>query len=188
MKIRNEEILCAGHGGQGIMLMGKLLALTAMNIGYEVTWIPSYGAEVRGGTAHAMIRIRDKEKIANPVVTHPGICVVMNRPSLAKFICRVKPGGLFVADSSNIPEIPSAKGVTVRSAPFEKIALGLGDKRAANMVALGMMNGLKGLFPLERLKEGIKYVFAGKESLLAVNMKAIDEGDALGKAEVTRIG
>ena len=83
-----EEILCAGYGGQGMMLMGRLFAYAGMNLGYNVTWMPSYGAEVRGGTAHSMVRIQ-KGKIANPRVTRPTICIVMNKPSLLKFSKRI---------------------------------------------------------------------------------------------------
>ena len=90
-----EEIIFAGFGGQGIMLMGKAISYAAMNNGRHVTWMPSYGAEVRGGTAHSMVVISD-EVIASPVVKEPDICIVMNRPSLQKFEKKVKKNGILL--------------------------------------------------------------------------------------------
>ena len=92
VKINSEEILCAGFGGQGIMFMGKLLALAGLLQDRYVTWMPSYGAEVRGGTAYSMVKVSDGE-IASPIVTRPDILVVMNKPSLIKYEGKLKEGG-----------------------------------------------------------------------------------------------
>jgi len=170
-----EEILCAGYGGQGMMSMGRLLAYMGMNLGYNVTWMPSYGAEVRGGTAHAMIRIQ-KGKIANPRVTKPTICVVMNKPSLLRFSKTVKPKGLLLVDSSQIDDIQLIKNIDVEEEPFTKIAVSLGDRKIANMVAVGALNRIKKLFPLEELIKSLSFVFRNKEDLIPLNEKAIREG------------
>lgn len=179
MKLIKEEILCAGYGGQGMMLMGKLLAYTAMNAGYNVTWIPSYGAEVRGGTAHSMVRIQ-KGNIANPAVRKPTICVVMNQPSLSKFLPTVRPDGLLLVDSSMVDGIPKAKNILIKEAPFTKIAQDLGDKKAANMVAAGLLNKIKGLFPIEELIKSVSFVFQNKKELISINEKALREGYNIG--------
>ena len=94
-----EEVIFAGFGGQGIMLAGKLLAQAALFEKRQVTYMPSYGAEMRGGTAHSMVKISNEE-IASPFVSQPGICVVMNRPSLDKFQARLKPSGILVVNST----------------------------------------------------------------------------------------
>ena len=170
-----EEILCAGYGGQGMMLMGRLFAYAGMNLGYNVTWMPSYGAEVRGGTAHSMVRIQ-KGKIANPRVTRPTSCIVMNKPSLLKFSKRIKPKGLLLVDSSQIDNISMLKNINVKKAPFTKIAISLGDKKVANMVAAGAFNRIKGLFPIEELVKSLSFIFRNKEDLIPLNEKAIREG------------
>jgi len=176
----NEEILCAGFGGQGIMVMGKLLAHAAMNAGYHVTWMPSYGAEVRGGTAHSMIRIH-KYDVASPVVRYPTSCIVMNKPSLIKFSKRVKSGGLLLVDSSKISDddirkAASLKNIIIKKAPFTEIAARLGEKKTANMVMVGAFNKIKKLFPIEELIESLSFIFQNKTDLIAVNQKAMRDG------------
>ena len=170
-----EEILCAGYGGQGMMLMGKLLAYAGMNMGYNVTWIPSYGAEVRGGTAHSMVRIQ-KGKIANPALSKPTICIVMNKPSLAKFAKRVRSQGLLLIDISDIDIIPEIKNVTIRKASFTKIAQKMGNKKVANMLAIGALNRIKNLFPIDELVKSLPFIFKDKNDLIPLNEKALREG------------
>jgi len=179
MKKIKEKILCAGHGGQGIMSMGRLLAYAAMNMNYEVTWIPSYGAEVRGGTAHSMIRIQTRGKICNPVVLQPTSCIVMNKQSLKKFIGRIAPRGLLLVDSSEIDSIPTHENIVIRKAPFTKIALQLGNKRVANMVAIGALNKIRKLFPLQELIKCLPQVFPRKANVININKKALEEGYSL---------
>jgi len=179
MKLFKEEIICAGFGGQGIMLMGKLLTYTGMEAGYEVSWIPSYGAEVRGGTAHSMVKLQKNCAIANPVVVNPSVCIVMSKPSLDKFMPRVRKGGMLLLDTTTIGEIPKTKGIIVKTAPFEKIAAEFGNKRAANMVILGALNKIKNYFPLDLLKSSIKYMFPGRDDIYKMNVQALDKGYSL---------
>jgi len=132
-----EEIIIAGFGGQGIILAGRLLAQTAMNIGYEVTFMPSYGAEVRGGTANCMVIIAEKE-IACPVVGRPDSLIVMNKASLEKFAPRLKSGGLLIMNSSLIDSQPQMDdSIEIIAVPADELAVQLGNQKAANMVALG---------------------------------------------------
>ena len=105
-----QEIVCAGFGGQGIMLMGKLLAQAASQAGYQVTWMPSYGAEVRGGTAHSMVVISDKD-VACPAVFVPDMVLVLNKPSFAKFEPKIKKGGLIIVNTSLVDDKLKRKDV-----------------------------------------------------------------------------
>ena len=132
-----EELIIAGFGGQGIMLIGKLLAQTAMNCGKEVTYMPSYGAEVRGGTANCMLVISDSE-IACPVVSNPNSMIIMNKASLTKFTPSLKNNGLLILNSSLINIEPVVDdSIEVIRLPADEIAVELGNIKAANMVALG---------------------------------------------------
>ena len=132
-----EEVIIAGFGGQGIMLAGKLLAQTAMKAGKEVTYMPSYGAEVRGGTANCMVVVAEK-KIACPVVGKPDSLIVMNKASLNKFGPRLKSGGLLIMNSSLIDTEPElADSVEIVAVPADQLAVELGGQKAANMIALG---------------------------------------------------
>jgi len=184
MKKINEEILCAGHGGQGIMSMGKLLAYAGMRCGYNVTCIPSYGAEVRGGTAHSMVRVQEGKEISNPVVIYPTTCIVMNKPSLEKFTKRVKPGGFLLMDNSGGECIPRNKNIIVKAVPFTKMAVDLGDKRVANMVALGVLSGVKGLFSVKELLECLGLLFQKRPQVVEINKQAIQKGYDFSKEEL----
>jgi 2-oxoglutarate ferredoxin oxidoreductase subunit gamma len=132
-----EEVIIAGFGGQGIMLTGKLLAQTAMEAGKEVTYMPSYGAEVRGGTANCMVVIAEK-KIACPVVGKPDSLIVLNKASLNKFGPRLKNNGLLIMNSSLIDTEPNLDdSIDIVPVPADELAVELGSKKSANMVALG---------------------------------------------------
>ena len=144
-----EEVIMAGFGGQGIMLAGKLLAHTAMKAGNEVTFMPSYGPEMRGGTANCMVVIAD-EAIASPLVARPASLIVMNEASLKKFAPCVKPYGLLIMNSSLIDIDPAQylqdKTIEVLAVPADDIANELGSTKSANMVALGAYLQKRGLF------------------------------------------
>ncbi|NQT23199.1 MAG: 2-oxoacid:acceptor oxidoreductase family protein [Candidatus Omnitrophica bacterium] len=176
-----EEILCAGYGGQGIMVMGRVLAYAAMNSGYHVTWMPSYGAEVRGGTAHSMVRVHSNS-IASPAVRYPTSCIVMNKPSLLKFSKRVKSHGLLLIDSSKISDgeikqaVVGLNNICVKKAPFTEIAMSLGEKKVANMVTVGAFNKVKKLFSIKELIKAVSFILRDKDELITINEKAILHG------------
>ena len=141
-----EEVIIAGFGGQGIMLAGKLLAQTAMKNGNDVTYMPAYGAEVRGGTANSMVIVSD-EPIASPLVSKPNSLIAMNKASLNKFAPRVKVGGLLIMNSSLIDSEPEVDDtIDVLAVPADEIALELGNKKFANMVAMGAYLQKRNLF------------------------------------------
>ena len=175
-----EEVVIAGFGGQGTMLAGKLLAQTAMKTGKEVTYMPSYGAEVRGGTANCMVIIAESE-IACPVVGRPDSLIVMNKASLTKFGPRLKTGGLLVMNSSLIDIEPQLdETIEVVKVPADEIAVELGNQKAANMVALGAYlqkrSATGGLGP-EVAAEALPDVLAKRyHKTLPVNTEAIRRG------------
>lgn len=174
-----EEAIFAGFGGQGIMVMGKLLAWAAMREGLKVTWMPSYGAEVRGGTAHSMVVISD-EMIPSPVVSAPSACIVMNRPSLDKFEELIKPDGTLVMNTTLIDKQPMRKDITILKIPLTQMATKLGNVRCANMIALGALNAKLKLVSLRVLIESLKEVIPPhRHDLLPVNEEALKEGTKL---------
>ena len=130
-----SEVMFAGFGGQGILLSAKMLAHTAMEAGYEVVWIPSYGPEMRGGTAYCMVIMGDRP-IGSPIVKNPLHLVAMNRPSLEKFAPVVKPGGVVLINSSLIPVRSGRDDVDEIAIPVNEIAIEAGSVRSANIVAL----------------------------------------------------
>ena len=170
-----NEVKLAGFGGQGIMLMGKILAHAAMEQGFEVVWIPSYGPEMRGGTAYCTVVVSDRP-IGSPIIKNPGNLIAMNRPSLEKFAPTVKPGGVIFINGSLI-SIDSGRGdVDELVVPIIEIAKALGNVRTANIVALSAFVARSGMVEFERLKESVKEEFKRKEKLIPLNLKALEAG------------
>jgi 2-oxoglutarate ferredoxin oxidoreductase subunit gamma len=170
-----SEVMFAGFGGQGILLSAKILAHTAMEAGYEVVWIPSYGPEMRGGTAYCMVIMSDRP-IGSPIVKNPQHLVAMNRPSLEKFAPVVKPGGVILINASLIPIRSQRDDVDELAIPVNDIAIEAGSIRSANIVALAAFVARSGILPVESLRESVKKEFARKAKLIPLNMDAIDRG------------
>jgi 2-oxoglutarate ferredoxin oxidoreductase subunit gamma len=175
------ETVFAGFGGQGVMLAGKLMAEVGMELGKEVVWLPSYGPEMRGGTANCTVIIGD-EPIASPIVSNPRDAVVMNRPSLERFCPTQRPGGLCIVNASLITVRPDRKDVVVVEVPANQIAIDAGSGKAANMVMLGAYVGASGLVPFDAVVEMTKREFAKKAKLIPLNVKCLEEGYRIGKA------
>ncbi len=171
------EIKFAGFGGQGILLSAKLLAYAAMKQGFFVAWVPSYGPEMRGGTAYCTVVIGDK-RIGSPIIKNPSHLVAMNRPSLEKFAQDVKPGGVIFINSSLIPTRSEREDIIELIVPVNDIATKAGSIRAANIVALSAFAAKAKIVDLEILKECVKEEFAAKAKIIPLNMKAFDEGVA----------
>lgn len=176
---KKEEIICAGFGGQGILLLGKFLALCAMKEDKFTTWMPSYGAEVRGGTAYSMIIISD-EPIPSPVVSSPDTAIVMNAPSFRKFKDRVKKGGLLLINSSLAEKAAGVPKRKIIKIPFTEIASGLGNVKVANMVAAGAYikktNAISMKTALKAIEEFVK-----DKKLVVLNKLALLKGASLVK-------
>jgi 2-oxoglutarate ferredoxin oxidoreductase subunit gamma len=171
----NETIICAGFGGQGIMTMGKVLANAGMMCGLNVTWFPSYGAEVRGGTAHAMVRI-SSDTIGNPIVFVADTAIIMNDPSLDKFERRIAPGGLLISNTSMTSRRAARDDIEIVEAPLTDEAIKLGNVRVANMVAAGIFAAKKGIFDKSVLVKGMEQMAAGRKDLMPVNIRAVERG------------
>ena len=171
-----EEIICAGFGGQGIMLLGKVLAQVALKEKKHLTWIPSYGAAMRGGTAFCMVVISD-QKIASPYVDKCDTLFAFNQPSWDKFKARVKNGGLALLNSSLVKPPSSPPKFKICAAKFTEIAADLGNVRVANMVALGAYLKLKQLLkPQTVFKVFAEMAPPNKKHLLKINQQAIEKG------------
>jgi 2-oxoisovalerate ferredoxin oxidoreductase beta subunit len=140
------EVRIAGFGGQGVLLLGEMLAEAGLDAGLEVSWLPSYGPEMRSGTSNCHVRL-SRQTIDSPLVTAPTVLVAMNEPSLRKFDRSVRPGGWIIYDGNEFPLDCVREGVYVLNLPFTRIADAMGDKRAANMVMLGAVLELAGVLP-----------------------------------------
>ncbi len=170
-----EKIIIAGSGGQGVMLLGKILAYAAMKQGREVTWLPSYGAEVRGGTAHCMVVVSDS-RIGSPCVDKADTLIIMNEPSLERFKCRIKNGGLLIVNGSLVKSAIKSKARVVIH-PFTDISLQLGNIKVANMVALGCYLSQKRIIDTDNVLKSIEEIApVDKKGLIQVNKDAIYAG------------
>jgi 2-oxoglutarate ferredoxin oxidoreductase subunit gamma len=175
------DVIIAGFGGQGVMLMGKMLAYAAMRQGKEVSWLPSYGPEMRGGTANCTVVISDKP-VGSPVVAHPSAVLAMNLPSLEKFEAQMKPGGVLLVNTSLITRRPERHDILVVDVPANEIAARLDNPRGANMVALGAYLGATHALELAVVSEIVRDTFAARPATIEPNLKALAEGYALGEA------
>ena len=169
----SQEIVFAGFGGQGILSMGKFLAYAGMDADMNVSWLPSYGPEMRGGTANCSVILSD-DNIGSPIVTKATTVVVMNRPSLDKFEEFIQPGGLLIIDSDLVDRVPDRKDIDVICIPAQTIAQELGSKQIANMILLGALVAKTGIVSMETLLMALRS--HGKEKFYEVNKNALEKG------------
>ena len=171
-----SKILIAGFGGQGILFAGKALAFTGLKAGKEVSWLPSYGPEMRGGTANCSVTISD-EPIGSPIVDKPNILVAMNLPSLEKYLNETENDGCIVYDSSLISKQVAREGVAIFGIPATKLATDNALEGLANMIIMGKVIKETGVLTLEQIKNSLsQMVPAKKAELLEKNVKAIEIG------------
>ncbi len=170
-----REVMFAGFGGQGILSIGKILAHAAMEAGLEVAWIPSYGPEMRGGTAYCLVVVSDRP-IGSPIIKNPLHLIAMNRPSLEKFAPLVKPNGVILINSSLSPVRSERTDVDELAVPVTDIANEVGSVRAANIVALGAFTERSGIVDFDLVIEAVKEEFAHKEKLIPMELEALDRG------------
>jgi 2-oxoisovalerate ferredoxin oxidoreductase beta subunit len=169
----DHRIVVAGFGGQGVLSLGMMIARTGMLQGRHVSWLPSYGPEMRGGTANCSVVLSD-ERIGSPVVSAPTVLIAFNQPSLEKFGPIVAPGGTVIYDDSFVSEGWDRADVNVVRVPLSSMANELGSARVTNMVAFGALNALFDLFPQELLEQQIHAL--GKPKLVEINLKALEAG------------
>lgn len=174
--MKDWNFIFAGFGGQGILFTGKVVAYTGLLDGHEVSWLPSYGPEMRGGTANCSVCISDRP-VASPLVTAPNVLLVMNGPSYDRFIGSVEPGGCVVLDSSMIKTASGRTDLTMAEIPATRLAKENGLDGGANMIMLGRLLKETGFTTLEGIRAGVeKSVPASKKHLLEANIRAIELG------------
>ena len=154
-----EEIIIAGFGGQGVLSMGKILAYSGLMEGKEVTWMPSYGPEQRGGTANVTVILSD-ERISSPVLNSFDVAVILNQPSLEKFESKVKPGGILIYDGYGIHHPPTRTDINVYRINAMEAAIEMNNTKALNMIVLGGLLKLKPMVSMENVLKGLKKVAA----------------------------
>jgi 2-oxoglutarate ferredoxin oxidoreductase subunit gamma len=178
----SEDIVMAGFGGQGLLAIGKILAKAAMEDGHEVTWMPSYGPEMRGGTCNCIVII-DDEPIGSPVVQKTHSAIVMNKQSIDKFEPKVLPEGLIVVNTSLIDRKVARADVRAVYVPATEIAEKEGTGKAANIVMLGAYVGITRIVKPETVEHAIEATFAGKRGAVGeINLRAFRKGLAIGAA------
>ncbi len=175
------EMICAGFGGQGVLTIGKFIAKAGMQEGRNVSWLPSYGPEMRGGTANVSTVVSD-EPIASPIVSYPDVLVALNQPSLDKFAPSVRKGGVIILNTSMCPHGCKRDDVEIVAAPLSDIAIEIGNTMVLNMLAIGIVIGKTNLIKYETMEEDLtSFLKAKNPDLLELNLKAIKRGMEIGK-------
>ncbi len=173
-----EEFLFAGFGGQGVMFVGQLLAYCAMDEGLEATWIPSYGPEMRGGTAHCYVVISDKP-IGSPIVRYPKVVIAFNTPSFDKYEPIVAPGGMLAWNASLISQESQRNDIKHLPVPASDLAQELDNLRLANVVLLGAVLAAYPALTLDAMRRALNaHIPAHRRNLLPQNYEALDKGAA----------
>ncbi|MCM8786922.1 MAG: 2-oxoacid:acceptor oxidoreductase family protein [Candidatus Omnitrophica bacterium] len=173
----NLDILLSGFGGQGLMSLGKFIAHLALEENRYTLWFPSYGAEVRGGTAHCFVKIYD-EPILSPLIEKADISIILNQQSLDKFGKKIKKGGFLILNSNLVERKPANKNIEILSLPLNEIALTCGNIKVANVIALGVLFEKIKFFKEETVIRLLKQTFNDK-LLLKQNLEAFRKGREL---------
>jgi len=170
------EVIISGFGGQGALYAGQVLAYAAMDEGKQVTWIPSYGPEMRGGTANCTVVVSDEE-IGSPTVKHPKAVLALNLPSLDKYEDMIAPGGCIVVNESMVNRKPTRTDIRVVMLPANEIAREIGNERATNMVMLGALLANMDILPIEALEKALKNHTAQRlQKFVEMNIQALRRG------------
>jgi len=171
-----EEIIIAGFGGQGVLSMGKILSYSGIMQNQEVSWMPSYGPEMRGGTANVTVIVSD-ERVSSPILTEFDTAIVLNQQSMDKFEETVKPGGYLLYDPNGISHNPERKDINIFKINGAKLASEMGNTKIFNMVVLGAFLKMRPIVKLENVIKGLKKSIPERyHSLLPLNEEAISKG------------
>lgn len=177
-----HDMIFAGFGGQGVLLMGKMIAYAGLASGREVSWLPSYGPEMRGGTANCTVVVAD-ESVGSPVVAEPWALVAMNLPSLDKFEPSVAKGGVLLINTSLVTRPAERDDVNVISVPANDICNEIGNPRGANMVAVGCFVGATEVVGVAEMEDLIRQTFAKKPHLIDINLECFRRGLEEGRTQ-----
>lgn len=170
------EILIAGFGGQGVLSMGKIMAYSGLMGGKEVSWMPAYGPEQRGGTANVTVIVSD-EKISSPILNTYDIVVVLNQPSMEKFLPTVKPGGILIYDDNSIPVPPKRDDIDIYLVEGVKASVEMKNDKVFNMVILGGLLKVAPIVELQYISQGLKKSLPERHhKLIPMNEQAIQKG------------
>jgi 2-oxoglutarate ferredoxin oxidoreductase subunit gamma len=176
-----SEVVISGFGGQGALFAGQVLAEAAMRDDLHVTWLPSYGPEMRGGTANVTV-IVSEDPIGSPIVQNPRVLIALNKPSVTKYEGLVRKGGLLLVNSSLVPELPAREDLEIVAVPATETAEAIGSTKLANIVVLGALLARLPLVKLETLRgalaEKVKKV---APDLVQMNLEALERGVEIGK-------
>jgi len=179
-----EKVIFAGFGGQGVLLAGQIIAHSGMLEGKEVSWLPSYGPEMRGGTANCNVVISDSE-VASPVIVEADSAVVMNRPSMEMFEKYINPGGLLIINSDLIEIEPTRKDIRVLKIPANTLAEQAGSVKTANTVVVGAYNRCAGIVDNKTIMDVVSKMMEGsKDHLIRMNEKALELGAMAADAQL----
>ena len=171
-----EEIIIAGFGGQGVLSMGKILAYSGLMEDKEVSWMPSYGPEQRGGPANVTVILSD-ERISSPVLNTFDVAIILNQPSLEKFENKVKPGGILIYDGYGIHHAPTRKDIDIYRIDAMDTAIEMENSKAFNMIVLGGLLKVKPMVSLENVLKGLKKSLPERHhKLIPMNEQAILKG------------
>jgi 2-oxoglutarate ferredoxin oxidoreductase subunit gamma len=182
----HEEVIVSGFGGQGALFAGQLLTYTGMDEGWHVTWIPSYGPEMRGGTAHCIVIISGDD-IGSPIIRQPTVAIVMNPASMDKYEPLVRSGGLLVVNSTLVRQKSERTDIKAVYIPANELAAELGNVRMANVVLLGAMLGTREILPLEGIKRTLdQHIPPERRRIIEPNKRALDRGVAYVREEEER--
>jgi 2-oxoglutarate ferredoxin oxidoreductase subunit gamma len=175
-KIMTEEIIIAGFGGQGVLSMGKILAYSGVIQGQEVTWFPSYGPEMRGGTANVTVILSDN-KVSSPILHEFDTAIILNQQSMDKFESKVKPGGILLYDPNGIVHPPTRKDISIYKIEGMKIAADMGNVKTFNMVILGAYLKVRPIIRMESIRKGLEKSLPERHhKLIPMNLEAIEAG------------
>lgn len=171
-----EEIIIAGFGGQGVLSMGKILAYSGIMQDQEVSWMPSYGPEMRGGTANVTVIISD-ERISSPVLTRFDTAIILNQQSMDKFEAQVKPGGTLLYDPNGITHHPTRKDINIFRVDAARLAAESGNPKIFNMIILGGFLKVKPIVQLENIEKGLKKSLPARHhNMIPMNIEAVRMG------------
>jgi 2-oxoglutarate ferredoxin oxidoreductase subunit gamma len=182
----HESVIMSGFGGQGILLMGQLLCYAGMQEGLKVTWMPSYGPEMRGGTANCTVML-SSDRVGSPVTRYPSSLVAMNKASLQKFEATIEPGGFLVINSSLVDRDAQRSDLTIIRVPANQIAEEAGSLQVTNMAALGAYVGGRRVVSLQSVTVALRHMIPEhRKELLAVNEEALRRGAAAAAGQVKK--
>lgn len=174
--MKDLNIILSGFGGQGLLFAGKIIAQAGLVEGKEISWLPSYGPEMRGGTAYCSVCVSD-DPIGSPLITEPNVLVAMNQPSVDRFMEKVEPGGIAIIDSTLVPDVPERSDITVYKVAATQLAEEHGMKKLANVILTGKVYKETGFCSKENLEAALRGVVPPrKQELIEPNMKALELG------------